>query len=172
MAVTFGPKQEYRWPRPVALPDALHSRGASSWRILRNRSHGLPALIQSNAALVERTTPGFRHDWEELSPAGRIRVREALDRGYDLLREDRPGFFSRVFQPLPIRLKSGLGSSLYSLRVGRDIRLVMAVDDDPVFGQTLVTLFRVVGSDDLERAYRSTAKLLYDGQIARRNGSQ
>ena len=54
----------------------------------------MPALIQSSAALVERTTPGFRHDWEELSPAERIRVREALDRGYDLLREDRRGFFS------------------------------------------------------------------------------
>ena len=96
-------------------------------------------------------------------------MREALDRGYDLLRDDRRGFFSKVFQPLPIRLKSGLVSSLYSLRVGRDIRLVMAVDDDPAFGQTLVTLFRVVGSDGLERAYRSTAKLLYDGQVARRN---
>jgi hypothetical protein len=173
MAVTFGLKQEHRWPAKTGGVAGCVAQPA--WLFMaypRNRSHGLPALIQSNAALVERTTPGFRHDWEELSPAGRIRVREALDCGYDLLREDRRGFFSKVFQPLPIRLKGGLGSSLYSLRVGRDIRLVMAVDDDPVFGQTLVTLFRVVGSDDLERAYRSTAKLLYDGQIARRNGSQ
>jgi mRNA-degrading endonuclease RelE of RelBE toxin-antitoxin system len=129
----------------------------------------LPTSVHGNAALVEQTTPWFRHDWEELSPADRMRVRETLDRGYDLLHEDRRGFFSKAFQPLPIRLKSGLGSSLYSLRVGRDIRLVMSVDDDPVFGQTLVTLFRVVGSDDLERAYRSTAKLLYDGQLAWRN---
>ena len=129
-------------------------------------------MTHSNLAVVERTTPGFRHDLEELGPADRVRVREALDHGYRLLREDRRAFFSNVFQPVPIRLKSGLGSSLYSLRVGRDVRLVMAVDDDPIFGQTLVTLFRVVGHSDLESAYRSTAKLLYNGQLARRNGSR
>ena len=132
----------------------------------------MPVSTHSNVAVVERTTLGFRHDLEELGPARRLRVREALGRGYRQLRENRRAFFSKVYQPVPIRLKSGFGSSLYSLRVGRDIRVVMAVDDDPIFGQTLVTLFRVVGHDNLESAYRSTAKLLYDGQLTRRNGSR
>ena len=94
-----------------------------------------------------------------------------MSRGYGLLREDRPGFFSRAHRPLQIQLKNGLRSSLFSLRVGRDIRLVLTVDDDPVFGQTLVTLFRVVPYDELERAYRSIAQRLYRDQLVGRNGA-
>lgn len=44
---------------------------------------------------------------------------------------------------------------------GRDIRLIMAVDDDPVSGLILVSLFRVVHLDELDRSYRSIAHRLY-----------
>ena len=45
--------------------------------------------------------------------------------------------------------------------------LILAVDDDPVFGQTLVTLFRVVRHDEVDRSYRSIAHLLYRHRIER-----
>lgn len=129
-------------------------------------------LAQASTAIVERTTAEFRRDWQRLSSTDQARVREMLNRGYSLLREDRPRFFSKVQRPLPIQLKGGLGSSLYSVRVGRDIRLILTVDDDPVFGQTLVTLFRIVRHDDLGRAYRSIAQLLYRDQMESRNGAR
>jgi hypothetical protein len=47
----------------------------------------------------------------------------------------------------------------------------MAVDDDPVFGRILVTLFRVVRYDEEERSYRSTAHLLYRNRIERNGGA-
>jgi hypothetical protein len=47
----------------------------------------------------------------------------------------------------------------------------MAVDDDPVFGQILVTLFRVVRHDAEQRSYRSTAHLLYGNRIERNGGT-
>ena len=50
-----------------------------------------------------------------------------------------------------------------------NIRLIMTVDDDPVFEQTLVTLFRVVQHNEPERSYRSIAHLLYRNQ-SERNG--
>lgn len=127
---------------------------------------------QQTAAIVEQTTAEFRSDWERLGAAPQRSVRDALNRGYALLREDPPGFFSEVQQPLQIQLKGGLGSSLYSLRVGRDLRLILTVDDDPVFGRTLVTLFRVVRHDELGRAYRSIARQLYRDQMAGRNGAR
>jgi hypothetical protein len=43
----------------------------------------------------------------------------------------------------------------------------MTVDDDPVFGQILVTLFRAVRHDEVDRSYRSIAHLLYRNQIER-----
>lgn len=109
---------------------------------------------------------------ERLSPADRMTSRQALDRSYVELRDNRRAFFARVQRPLPIQLKSGFTSSLYSLRAGRDIRIIMAVDDDPVFAQTLVTLFRVVPPDELERTFRSIAHVLYSNQIQRTNGAR
>ena len=123
-------------------------------------------------ALIEQTTAEFRLDWERLGPATRMTVRQALDRGYAALRDNRRTFFARAQRPLPIQLKSGFTSSLYSLRAGRDIRIIVAVDDDPVFAQTLVTLFRVVPPDELEHTFRSVAHVLYRNQIQRTNGAR
>jgi len=132
----------------------------------------LPLATQEQTPLVEQTTPGFRLDWERLSPTDRAAVRQALDRGYAVLRDNRRAFFAKVRRPPSIQLKSGFTSSLYSLRAGRDIRVIIAVDDDPVFGQTLITLFRVVPQDELERSFRSIARVLYGNQIHRANGAR
>jgi predicted RNase H-like HicB family nuclease len=95
---------------------------------------------------------------------------ETLRGGYELLRDNPRSFFAKAQRPLPIHLKGGFSSSLYSLRAGRDIRLIMAVDDDPVFRQILVTLFRVVRQDEVGRSYRSVAHLLYRNRIGRNGG--
>ena len=120
-------------------------------------------------AITEQTTPEFRNDLNRLNSEDRARVAVALRRSYDLLRNNRGGFFARAKRPQAIQLKGGFSSSLYSLPVGRDIRLIAAVDEDPVFAQTLVTLFRAVHHNELDRAYRSVASGLYRNQI-QRNG--
>jgi len=132
----------------------------------------LPVSPQERTTITEQTTAGFRRDLDRLSPDDRASVLETLRRSYELLRDSPRSFFARAQRPLPIHLKGGLSSSLYSLRVGRDIRLILAVDDDPVFGQTLVTLFRAVRHDQVERSYRSIAHLLYRNQIERNNGAR
>jgi hypothetical protein len=98
-------------------------------------------------------------------------MQASLKRAYALLRENRPQFFSELYQPLPIHLKGGLGSSLYSLRVDVDTSIILTVDEDPIFGQTVVTLFRAVPRGEEQRAYRSITHLLYGGQLDRRNGA-
>jgi hypothetical protein len=127
----------------------------------------LPTLTKAARTIVERTTAGFRRDREELSPADQSPIQDSLKRAYALLKENRPKLFSELYQPLPIHLKGGLSSSLYALRAGVDIRIILTVDEDPIFGQTLATLFRAVR----QRAYRSIAQLLYGGQLDRRNGA-
>jgi hypothetical protein len=77
-----------------------------------------------------------------------------------------------VQRPIPVQPKGGFTSSLYSLRAGRDVRIIMAVDDDPIFGQTMVTLFRVVPHAELERSFRSIARMLYRDPIQRTNGAR
>jgi mRNA-degrading endonuclease RelE of RelBE toxin-antitoxin system len=122
-------------------------------------------------AITEQTTPEFRNDLNRLSSEDRARVAVALRRSYDLLRNNRGSFFARAKRPQSIQLKGGFSSSLYSLRVGQDIRLIAAVDEDPVFAQMLITLFRAVHRNELDRAYRSVASGLYRNRIERNGRS-
>ena len=111
----------------------------------------MPARTQATGMIVERTTAAFRRDRERLSPAGQSRVQDSLKRSYAMLGENRPAFFSKVYNPA--------------------IRLILTVDDDPVFGQTLFTLFRIVRHPELGRALRSVAQSIYGDQLERRNGA-
>jgi hypothetical protein len=130
------------------------------------------ATSAESIAITEQTTPEFRNDLDRVSPEDRARVAIALRRSYDLLRNNRGSFFARAKRPEAIQLKGGFSSSLYSLRVGQDIQLIVAVDEDhPVFARTLITLFRAVHNNELDRAYRSVASGLYRNQIERNGRS-
>lgn len=56
-------------------------------------------------------------------------------------------------------------SSLYTLTVSPTLRVIWTVDEDPIFGQVIFTLFRVVKHDDLDRAYQSVADSLYQDML-------
>lgn len=56
---------------------------------------------------------------------------------------------------------NGYESSLYTLKVSQKLRVILAVDEDPIFGQVIFTLFRVVKHDDLDKAYQGIAESLY-----------
>ena len=132
----------------------------------------MPVSTQERTTITEQTTADFRRDLDRLSPDERASVTESLRRSYEVLRTSPRSFFARAQRPLPIHLKGGLSPSLYSLRAGRGIRLIVAVDDDPVFGQTLVTLFRAVRHEEVEQSYRSIAHLLYSSPIKGNNGAR
>ncbi|MEH2175257.1 hypothetical protein [Nostoc sp.] len=68
----------------------------------------------------------------------------------------------RLALPLDI---NGYESSLYTLRVSQKLRVILTVDEDPIFGQVIFTLFRVVKHDDLDKAYKSVAESLYQGLL-------
>lgn len=71
------------------------------------------------------------------------------------------GKSQHIYQPHKILLPNGLDSSLYVLRATDQIRVILAIDEDPLFDQKIVTLIRVVKHDDLDRAFNSIAKSLY-----------
>lgn len=68
--------------------------------------------------------------------------------------------------PLPSAL-NGYDSSLYTLRVHQKLSMVLAVDEDPIFGQVIFTLFRAVKQDDLDLAYKGVAESLYPDLLHR-----
>lgn len=56
-------------------------------------------------------------------------------------------------------------SSLYTLRLSQKLRMILTVDEDPIFGQVIFTLFRVVKHDELDKAYKSVAESLYQNLL-------
>lgn len=56
---------------------------------------------------------------------------------------------------------NGYESSLYILKISEKLRVILSVDEDPIFEQVIFTLFRVVKRDDIDKAYQSIAQSLY-----------
>jgi hypothetical protein len=62
--------------------------------------------------------------------------------------------------PLPSDL-NGYNSSLYTLKVSQTLSVILTVDEDPIFGQVIFTLFRVIQPNDLDKVYKTVAESLY-----------
>ncbi|MGF1937086.1 MAG: type II toxin-antitoxin system RelE family toxin [Nostoc sp. ChiQUE02] len=78
----------------------------------------------------------------------------------------KKGEVYRKLRRLPLSSDiNGYESSLYTLRVSQKLRVILTVDEDPIFGQVIFTLFRVVKHDDLDKAYKGVAKSLYQGLL-------
>ena len=66
----------------------------------------------------------------------------------------------RKLSRLPLNI-SGYDSSLYTMRISPESRIILAVDEDPIFGQVIFTLFRVANRDNFNKAYQDVVESLY-----------
>ncbi len=66
----------------------------------------------------------------------------------------------RKLSRLPLNIK-GYDSSLYTMRISPESRIILTVDEDPIFGQVIFTLFRVANRDNFNKAYQDVAESLY-----------
>jgi hypothetical protein len=106
-------------------------------------------------------TRRFEKDLDRLSLADQARVAASIDRyaaSFDPEAGDPSG---HVYRSREVLLPQGMQSTLYVLRATRDIRAILAIDEDPLFDRKLVTLFRAVKHSEIERAFRSIAESLY-----------
>ena len=110
--------------------------------------------------LIESTI-AFEHDLGELTSEVTAAVMESINNcvrfppSQNHLASDR-------LQRLPLRSElNGYESSLYVLKVLEKLSVILTIDEDPIFDQFIVTLFRAVKQDKLNRAYQSVAESLY-----------
>lgn len=64
-----------------------------------------------------------------------------------------------------IILKFQFSSSLYIFRADLKIRAILSIESDPLFDQKIITLYRIVKHDELERAINSVVNSLYQSMI-------
>ena len=110
--------------------------------------------------LIESTNR-FEKDMARLSEADKDAVIKKINDCASLFPIQKASVYRKLHR---LHLRSALNgyeSSLYTLRISRKLRVILAVDEDPIFGQVIFTLFRAVKHDELDKAYQSVAESLY-----------
>lgn len=115
--------------------------------------------------LVVQRTDAFTKDLERLAHADQARIEASVARLAPLFVSDKPSFYQRVNRPQTPILRGGFQSSLYVTRAGPKLRVILAADEDPLFGRSIITLIAVAPHEDLRRMYERAAKWLYSNQL-------
>jgi len=110
--------------------------------------------------LIESTN-AFEKDLDKLSDSDKKVAIQQINAYANLFPKKKDGVYRKLHcLPLPTVL-NGYESSLYTLKVSRELRMILAIDEDPIFGQVIFTLFRVIKRDDLDEAHKSVSESLY-----------
>jgi hypothetical protein len=121
---------------------------------------------------VVQRTDAFTKDLKRLARADQARIEASVARIAQLFVSDKPSFYKRVSRPLVPILRGGFQSSLYVTRAGPKLRVILAADDDPLFGRSIITLIAVARHEDLRRLFERAAKWLYSNQLEDMGESQ
>jgi hypothetical protein len=118
-------------------------------------------MAVSNVDILIESTKGFENDLTKLSEDEKAAAIQKINDCASLFPTKKADVYRKLRS---LRLPSninGYESSLYALRVSRTLNVIWAVDEDPIFGQVIFTLFRAVKDEDIDKAYQSVAESLY-----------
>jgi len=57
-----------------------------------------------------------------------------------------------------IRIGPDMDSSIYTMKINMELRLILTSEDDPLFNEHIITLLRVVRHKDLEKTFMGIAE--------------
>lgn len=118
--------------------------------------------------LIE-STRSFEKDFGKLSKEEKDAAIKKINDCASLFPTQKADVY-RELHRLPLALDlNGYEASLYILKVSQKLRVIVAVDEDPIFDQGIFTLFRAVKHSDLDKpysdlinkAYKDVAESLY-----------
>lgn len=110
--------------------------------------------------LIE-STKSFEKDLDKLSKDEKTITVKKINDCTSLFPDKKSDGYRKLRRIPLLSGLNGYDSSLYTLKVSQKLRVILAVDEDPIFGRVIFTLFRVVKHDDLEKAYQGIAESLY-----------
>ncbi|MDQ8181689.1 hypothetical protein [Pelagicoccus sp. SDUM812005] len=107
----------------------------------------------------------FEKGISKLGPEEKKRTISAINRlGHEVSTQGHSHNI-KLLRPLSIKLTEGLDSTLYVYRATPKVRIVLTIDPDPLFEQTIVTLLRVVSHDGMKKAFSSMADSIYQKKL-------
>ncbi|MDF2387997.1 hypothetical protein JMG10_41565 [Nostoc ellipsosporum NOK] len=113
--------------------------------------------------ILIQSTKQFEQDLACFSQVDQDNIIEEINKVCQLILHDPETLFQKIAhsQFEKIKLDKDYDSSLYSLRLKPAIRLILTIDDDPIFDRKLITLFRIVKPEEAAKAYSAVAETLY-----------
>ncbi|MEH2312621.1 MAG: hypothetical protein V7K35_14735 [Nostoc sp.] len=118
-------------------------------------------LAVCNVDVLIESTRRFEKDLAKLSEDEKATVIQKINDCASLFPTQKADVYRKLRRLPLLSYLNGYESSLYTLRISQKLRVILAVDEDPIFGQVIFTLFRVVKHDDLDKAYKDVAESLY-----------
>jgi hypothetical protein len=118
-------------------------------------------LVVRNVDVLIESTRGFEKDLAKLNEDEKATAIQKINDCASLFPTQKADVYRKLRRLRLLSDLNGYESSLYTLRVSQKLRVILAVDEDPIFGQVIFTLFRVVKHDDLDKAYQGVAESLY-----------
>jgi mRNA-degrading endonuclease RelE of RelBE toxin-antitoxin system len=106
-------------------------------------------------------TRHFEKDLKHFSKENQHRIADSINEYTPVFDTEQGDSTQHIYQPCKVQLSEGLDSSLYVLRVNPKIRVLLTIEDDPLFDRKLVTLIRVVNHDKLDNAFNAIVDALY-----------
>ncbi len=110
--------------------------------------------------LIE-STQKFEDDIDRLSAIDKATVIQSINDCVAQVTAQNIDTSTDMYQLLLRSLPDEYISSLYVLRVTQEIRIVLAIDEDPIFDRIIWTLFRVTDPSREHMAYEEIAEALY-----------
>ncbi|MBK1988611.1 hypothetical protein A0J48_013860 [Sphaerospermopsis aphanizomenoides BCCUSP55] len=110
--------------------------------------------------LIE-STKDFEKDLEKFTDTEKFRIIKEMNRNFELLSSENNSFYEHSEQLRNIKLNHDYDSTIYCLKINEQQRIILTIDDDPIFGCILITLFRIVNVEEAQQAYNAIAELIY-----------
>lgn len=111
--------------------------------------------------LVFHSTETFEEELHHFEAAVQAQIVQRINEIAQAFLADRQLFAQQARKPYNVPMYNGFDSSLYAITVKPNLRVILTVDEDPLFDQAIVTLLRVVKRPDLYNTYTAVAQTLY-----------
>jgi hypothetical protein len=111
--------------------------------------------------LVFESTESFEKEISYFDDDQRLLIVNYINNQFNLLLSEPIKFYQKVEQPLKFNLVNNYDSSLYILEINEHLKLIFTLDEDVIFEQIIITLFRLVKENESIEVYQQTGDLLY-----------
>lgn len=111
--------------------------------------------------IIIDSTQHFEKDLAKLDQKDKATVITKINHCASLFLSQKDHVYHQLHHLRLPSLPNGYESSVYILRTSPKLRVILAIDEDPIFEQIILTLFRVFKHGDLEKVYKSIADSLY-----------